>query len=164
MIEKLEKVLDLAAEALSLYIRKTQAELGEALPMGHNDDKERETAQAAKKPRKPKAEKPPLAQDETLKNAAPPAASVFGTQPAPAAPEKPGVEEQLEAKRRCTEVMGLFIRRFMNSNPKGLDRAKKILNDTTGRAINKLEDLTYEDHVKLIPVFEKELEAAAVAA
>lgn len=160
MIEKVEKVLDLAIEALSLYIEEKRTARGETLPLT-----EQPAAKPAgeKKARKPKAEK--------AETAAP--ASVFGTATPPAAAPTPApaaaaavvsVEEQLEAKRRCTEVMGLFIRRYMNASPKGLDRAKEILNRETGRAINKLEDLTYADHVKLIPVFEAELEKGAVAA
>lgn len=154
MIEKVEKVLDLAIEALSLYIEEKRRDRGETLPLV-----EQPAGKPAgeKKARKPKAEK-------TAEAAAP--ASPFDSVQAmeranPPTPTAVSVEEQLEAKRRCTEVMGLFIRRYMNANPKGLDRAKDILNRETGRAIAKLEDLTYADHVKLTPVFEAELEKAA---
>ena len=156
MIEKVEKVLDLAIEALSLYIEEKRRDRGETLPLAE---------QPAGKPAGEKKARKPKAAPE--KGAEPAPASPFGTPPAAAAAPAPAaaavvsVEEQLEAKRRCTEVMGLFIRRYMNAQPKGLDRAKDILNRETGRAIAKLEDLTYADHVKLTPVFEAELEKAA---
>ena len=156
MIQKIEKVLDLAAEALSLYIRKSIAELGEGLPPEPKLVKE-------PKPRKAKglaeleAERPTA--KATLKEI--PVKSPFGDlgvdKPAPA---KVNVEEQAEAKRRAIELGGLFIRRYINAKPTGLERFKTLVNQTCGRPITKIEELTHDDNLKLIPVFEAELDKA----
>lgn len=152
-MQKLEKLIDVAAEALSLYIRKTTAELGESLPL----DKPTAAAAPAPKARKPRAPKKETAE----------AAAIEGPFGPIATPAKVGktevvsVEDQAEAKRRCQEVMGLFIRRYLKAQPTGLDRAKIILTQECGRPIAKLEDLTHVDNVKLIPRFEAELEKAA---
>lgn len=160
MTEKLSKLLDLAADALSLYIRKTTAELGEALPLPETPDSvaAKDAELRTRVPRKPRATKAaePIKEPETE--------SPFGNlNPAPTATETAhaSIEDQAEAKRRCQEVMGLFIRRYLKAQPTGLDRAKGILTQVCGRAIAKLEDLTHADNVKLIPVFEAELEKAA---
>lgn len=107
--------------------------------------------------RTPKAEKVVAAAEPS------PFAPVEPEQPAgkPAATKATAsIEDQAEAKRRCQEVMGLFIRRYLKATPTGLDRAKTILAEVCGRAIAKLEDLTHEDNIKLIPRFESELEKA----
>lgn len=70
------------------------------------------------------------------------------------------LEEQTETRKRAQELMGLYIRRHLKAVPPGLERAKKILLEECGRPIAKLEDLTHEDNVKLIPRFEAELEVA----
>lgn len=148
MTEKLVKLLDLAAEALSLYIRKTSAELGESLL-------DKPAAPKERKARTTKAE--PAAATKTEPE------SPFGDlgKKEPGEAVVASIEDQAESKRRCTEVMGLFIRRHLKAQPSGLDRAKGILKTTLGREIGKLEDLTHADNVKLIPVFEAELEKAA---
>lgn len=145
MTEKLLKLLDLAADALSLYIRKTTAELGESLPL------------AEKKERKPRAAAAPK---EPVKEAV--VESPFGSLGGTKEPEvvTASIEDMAESKRRCQEVMGLFIRRYLKATPTGLDRAKGILTKVCGRPIARLEDLTHADNVKLIPVFEEELEKA----
>ncbi len=154
MMQKLEKLIDLAAEALSLYVRKTTAELGGALPLLATEEPAK-----PRKPRGPNKEK-----------AAPPteaqSGTVFGavTEPS-AAPSKLNPEDAIEAGRRGQEVMGLFIRRYLKASPTGLERAKKIINDTLGlprspAAAWKLEDFTPEDWLKLTPIFEGELDKA----
>ena len=76
--------------------------------------------------------------------------------PVAEAAETPQTTPPEETKRRVREVMGLFIRRHLRSTPPGLDRAQAILIKTVGQ-VKKLDDLTYEDNVRLIPIFEREL-------
>jgi len=162
-MQKLEKLIDLAAEALSLYVRKTTAELGEALPIKETPDSPA-AVEAEKRTRVRKA-KPEEAR--TAKSAFDPGVE----QPAgkPAAPaSKLSAEESLEAGRRGQEVMGLFIRRNLKASPTGLERAKKIINETLGlprvpATAWKLEDFTPEDWLKLTPKFEAELDKAGAA-
>lgn len=152
-MQKVEKLIDVATEALTIYIRTA----GQTVSGG-------EITAAEVKTRKPRVgkEKAP----ETA------AASPFDTgaqeQPAgkpAAAASKLNPEDALEAGRRGQEVMGLFIRRFLKANPTGLERAKKIVNETLGlprvpATAWKLEDFTPEDWLKLTPKFEAELDKA----
>lgn len=169
MTDKLLKLLDLVAEALSLYIRKTTAELGEGLPI---KDSVRIVGEIPnipapakeRKPRGPNKEKSSIAAEVPVTRAEIVPESPFGSLGGAQEPVeivKASIEDQAEAKRRCQEVMGLFIRRYLRAQPTGLDRAKGILTKVCGRTIAKLEDLTHDDNVKLIPVFEAELEKAA---
>ena len=152
MMQKLEKVLDLAIEALELYLGR-KATVGEI------------TATEVKT-RKPRAAKAAPAD-----TAASPFGNIGGTVSAPVAEnaKRPDVkftaEEALEERRRGQEVMGLFIRRYLKATPTGLDRAKKIINDTLGgprtpKTAWQLEDILPEDWHKLIPIFEDELDKA----
>lgn len=147
IVEKAEKLLDLACDALALYIRKTTVELGEGLPLPPA------SPAAEKAPRKPRAPKP---EPETK--------SPFDTivdQPT-GKPGKASVEDLVEARRRNQEVVGLFIRRYLKASPTGLDRAKAIIQrETPAEAGKKLEEFAYESCVKLTPIFEAELEKAA---
>ena len=148
MMQKLEVLVQVAIEAL-VEVRTYYSILnGNVLPI--------ETAPAPqplveKKPRAPRKAKVE-AQPEVVEQPSP-----FAQETAAAA-GKP--EDAAESKRRCQEVMGLFIRRYLKSVPPGLDRAKAVLAEVCKRPISKLEDLTHEDHVKLIPRFEAELEKA----
>lgn len=159
-MQKLEKLIDVAAEALSLYIRKTTAELGEALPLKGAED-----AQPAAKTRKPRTPKMQTVTDEDgpkspfdIEN------KVAGDGRVTAAPvSKLTAEQAIEAGRRGQEVMGLFIRRNLKASPPGLEQTKAIINKTLGlprvpATSWKLEDFTPEDWLKLTPLFEAELD------
>jgi len=134
MMQKLEVLVQVAIEAL-VEVRTYYSKLNGV----------------EKKPRAPRKAKVE-AQPEVVEQPSP-----FAQETAAAA-GKP--EDAAESKRRCQEVMGLFIRRYLKSVPPGLDRAKAILAEVCKRPISKLEDLTHEDNVKLIPRFEAELEKA----
>lgn len=170
MIAKLEKVLDLVAEALSLYIEDKRRGRGENLPFRGEavlatlaPAPAASAAPAATRGR-PRKEKVVAAAAE-----APATESPFGTVEAPkaaASASKLSAEEAFEAGRRGQEVMGLFIRRYLKASPTGLERAKKILVENLGAPRNaepawKLEHLAPEDWLKLTPIFESELEKAA---
>ncbi len=154
MMQKLEKVLDLAAEALSLYVRKTTAELGEGLPLETKPEKK---LRKVKGLAELEAERPTL--KSSLKETSAKSPFALGPSDEPAA-AKVSIEDAAEAKRRAIELGGLFIRRYVNTKPTGLERFKDLVNRVCGRTIVKLEDLTHEDNLKLIPVFEAELEKA----
>ena len=150
MMQKFEKVLDLAIEALEMYLGRSGRVDVTAAPV--KETKTRAPRKAAATP--PPAETAtasPFHVDSELKNT--------GVAP------KLGPDDVLEAKRRGQEVMGLFIRRYLKAAPTGLDRAKKIINDTLGgprapKAAWQLEDITAEDWLKLTPIFETELDKA----
>ena len=171
MTEKITKLLDLACEALSLYIRKTTWDLGEALPLaGQAAASVGVTTAIADKParvRKPKVAAMPTAPE------AQPAAGFGGlgqvATPAPAAPAtQVPVEEQVESARRCKEVIGLFIRARLNHRPSGVEQATALIKRHLGEPRKsypvgaqgvltpmwKLEDFTYAENLKLIPIFE----------
>lgn len=157
MIQKLEKLLDLAAEALSLYIDDTRSRRGEALPLG---GKAESTAVATEV--KPKRTKKTVAAEPT----APVDSPFSAATPAQVVEAKLPPEEALEAGRRGQEVMGLFIRRYLKASPTGLDRAKGIIENHLGKPRNgemswKLEHFTPQDWLKLTPIFEAELDKAA---
>lgn len=156
MTEQIGKLLNLACEALALYIRKTTLELGEALPLPLPE------APKPAKERKPRA----------LKVEAPAPAAARDKQHAMSAPHA-SVEEQVEAARRCKEVIGLFIRARLTAKPSGVEQATAIIKRELGAPRKsydvrgtltpmwKLEDFTYEENLKLIPVFEKADEKVA---
>ena len=151
-MQKFEKVLDLAIEALELY-------LGRGTDTAELEAARGETAAPKeRKPRKPRTTPPPAETE---------AKSPFEIETTGASiGPKLSAEETLEAKRRGQEIIGLFIRRYLKAAPTGLDRAKKIINDTLGgprapKAAWQLEDITTEDWLKLTPIFEAELDKAA---
>lgn len=75
---------------------------------------------------------------------------------------KPTPEQAAEAKRAAIEVMGLFIKKHLNAKPKsGQQLAREIMAEVCGRKVDKLDELTYEDHIKLAPRFNDELDKAA---
>lgn len=181
-MQPLQKLIELASDALALYIRKTTLELGEGLPIKEAAAKEPKTRvkktekieddgikcnpsctykTAQQKPNSYMCHKHAIENnaEKTAKEPESPFGSLGGAKEPEAAAAS--IEDQAEAKRRCQEVMGLFIRRYLKAQPTGLDRAKGILTHVCGRIIAKLEDLTHADNVKLIPVFEAELEKAA---
>lgn len=153
MIEKLEKVLDLAAEALSLYVRKTTLELGEGLPLPPVTPSDNQLAPKKDEPEPKKVRARKKTEPAPAPAAEAPAKSPFDVGAPTAPPAALTVEEQAKAKIDCESAMGVFIRRHLKSTPPGLARAKVILKQTLGRDIAKLEDLVYADHVKLVPVF-----------
>jgi len=87
-------------------------------------------------------------------------ASPFGDLGSAVKTETPTAEQAAEAKKRALEVGGLFVRRYQNAKPAGLDRFKGELVACCGRPIAKIEELTYADHVKMIPHFEALLDQA----
>ena len=136
MLEKIERVLDLLIRVLSRELEKE----------GHITEDELEVKPIpVKRGRKPK--------QEVGAGVIPTAASdVFAVKASP--------EDVLEASRRCIEVMGAFIKKNLNAKPlNGQQKAKQIMQDELGRPIGKLGDLSYEDHLKLIPRFELELDS-----
>ena len=155
MMQKVEKLLDLAIECAEMYLGRAKS--GEVAML----------AEKAVKTRAKKTPTPPPAEQlgHALAGHKPePGGSPFD--PPAAAVTKLSAEESLEAGRRGQEVMGLFIRRFLKANPTGLERAKKVINETLGlprvpATAWKLEDFTPEDWLKLTPKFEAELEKAA---
>ena len=149
-MEELIKALTRAANAVAAYY---EGGVQPNLPL-------EEKPAAEKKPRAPRKTKEVAA--EVVAPAAPAAeTSPFVDIPVAVEGPKAPVEDVVESKRRCQEVVGLFIRRYQKTTPSGLDRAKAILTEVCGRPIAKLEDLTHADNVKLILRFEKELEKAA---
>lgn len=159
MMQKLEKLIDVATEAFAEARDYYAAARGATLPL-------RDAAPAPVKEAKTrvKKEKVPAAP-----GAPEVAASPFGIDTAAggdnAAKVALSAEEALEARRRGQEVMGLFIRRYLKAAPTGLDRAKKVINETLGgprapKAAWQLEDILPEDWLKLTPIFEAELDKA----
>lgn len=152
MIQKLEKLVDLAVEALTMYIRMNTIERAPV--------KEAPGTAAAPAPRgRPKkVAAAPVAEPE--------AESPFGIAGAAASSEKLSAEDAVEAARRGQEVMGLFIRRYLKAVPSGLERAKGVIEKELGKPRNgeaawKLEHFTPHDWLKLTPIFEGELEKVA---
>ena len=141
MIEKLEKVLDLLVDALELYLGRKAAPVTEPAPA---------PAKPARAPRK-------TATKEPEKAAEPDPFAGLGGGPVEAAAVS--VEDQMEAKRACQDLMAAYIRRVGVAGGVGLGKAKVILAEVCGRPIAALEELKYADHVKLTPRFERELDA-----
>jgi len=160
MIQKLEKfdeVWTAVGEECLLAAQHENRKSGATLPL-KDEAPAAATAAPAKRGRKPKeAVAEPAA---PAPSAAKDAQDAFGLGPSGLSPTDDSIataEAVAEAKRRCQEVMGLFIRRHLKATPSGLDRAKAILKEVCGRQVSKLEDLTYQDNAQLIPRFEKEL-------
>ena len=154
MMQKLEKLIDVATEALSLYVKTQGGDCPDCA-------RPRDIVPAPVKEVKTRAKKDKAVPAETA------AASPFdaGVELGKTAPAKLNAEEAIEAGRRGQEVMGLFIRRYLKASPTGLERAKKIINETLGLPRTpavawKLEDFTPEDWLKLTPKFEQELDKA----
>ena len=158
MMQKIEKVLDLAVEALSLYVAETRARHG---AVGDVPEKPAPHARKAKA-----AAQPPAAPEA-------PAPSPFSHEGnvVDAAPEAPtSIEDAVEIARVGKETMGLFIRRYIKASPTGLQRAEKIIVDTLGPAtkVNQktgkvgwaLDHFTSADWLKLTPKFAAGLDAA----
>jgi hypothetical protein len=155
MMQKLERLIDVATEALTLYVSNNGGQA--ALPFRGDVPAQ---PSAPEKPAKERKTRTPKAAPEVVDS--PFGGANQGGQPAPS---KLAPEDAIEAGRRGQEVMGLFIRRYLKASPTGLERAKKIINDTLGlprtpAAAWKLEDFTPEDWLKLTPTFEAELEKA----
>lgn len=149
MLEKLEKVLDLLIEGLEMLVAEGKRQsaanggVGEPAPAPA-------PAKPARAPRK-------TATKEPEKAAEPDPFAGLGGGPVEAAAVS--VEDQMEAKRICQDLMAAYIRRVGVAGGVGLGKAKVILAEVCGRPIAALEELKYADHVKLTPRFERELDA-----
>lgn len=158
-MQKLEKLIDVATEALAEVRDYYAAARGATLPL-----KDAAPAPVKEAKTRVKKEKVPAAP-----GAPEVAASPFGIDTTAGGDNavKLSPEEAFEARRRGQEVMGLFIRRYLKAAPTGLDRAKKVINETLGgprapKAAWQLEDILPEDWLKLTPIFEAELDKAGV--
>lgn len=148
MIEKIEKLLDLAILG-AMEFRNYYASMNGELPLERKPWPT--TPAAAADPvveEKPKRGRPKV-EKVTAPAAEPVEANPFEM--------KPSAENFVEAKRRTIEVMGAFIKGKNGAKQPGLALAKAISKEKLGRDIQNLEELTYEDCVKLIPAFEAEL-------
>ena len=166
MIEKLERVLELAATALLIWIKNN----GENVPFIVAAPKE-PGLPLEKKDRKPRATKAEMAARTEAPAAEP--ESPFG-EPAVAAkpPQHKGAlvsataEETIEAYRRMRELLGVFIRRHAVMGT-GQAKAKAIIQEVAPQEVGKrMEEFSYISNVQLAGRLEKEIEAfgAGVAA
>ena len=170
MMQKIEKLLIVAAEALTeardyyatlnnsrLKLEYTAEAAGPIIPLPTPEPAPLAPVPAEKR----KGGRPRKVVGAPAPEAVPDASPFSLGAPAEAGTGLAQTLDPSTTKLRCQEVMGLFIRRYLRASPSGLDRAKVILSEVCARHITRLEELTHEDKVKLIPAFEAALSVEA---